>query len=180
MKKLLIIPVLAVLAFTLTGCSEAMNTTAQVEQTLTEENQKRLLANQPPPKLDYSLERENLIKRTNLWNDANKISYIYLINYGKVMAFYTIKGKVSSVNSQLTNNEQLSTRWSGGDYSSTNGHWMDGVLPSPSEDGSYGTNGDAIFFFTTDGIYVEWAGQYMLADQALKLTTQPELVRQIK
>jgi hypothetical protein len=49
-----------------------------------------------------------------------------------------------------------------------------------SIDGSYGSNGDAIFFFTTDDIYVEWRGDYMLADQPLKMTTQPELVRQIK
>jgi len=60
------------------------------------------------------------------------------------------------------------------------GRVVSGVIPSPAEDGSYGTNGDAVFFFTTDGAYVEWNGSYMLADQPLKLTTQPELVREIK
>ena len=174
-KYLLVIPVLLL---TLTGCSEsAMNTTSQKEQTMTEENQTRLLDRQAPPKMDWSLERDNLIKRTNLWNDKNKVSYIYLLSYGKVMSFYTIKGKVSSVNSQLTNTEQLSMRkfdtYSGDEY-------VQGVLPSPSEDGSYGTNGDAVFFFTTDGAYVEWRGDYMLADQPLSLKTQPELIREIK
>jgi hypothetical protein len=93
------------------------------------------------------------------------------------MAFYTIKGKVSSVNSQLTNTEQLSSRRVERNASY---EYVDGVLPSPSEDGSYGTNGDGIFFFTTEGAYVEWAGDYMLSDQPLKLTTQPELIREIK
>ena len=174
-KYLLVIPVLLL---TLTGCSDvAMNTTAQKEQTLTEENQTRLLDRQAPPKMDWSLERENLIKRTNLWNDKNKVSYIYLLSYGKVMSFYTIKGKVSSVNSQLTNTEQLSMR----KFDVYNGYeYVQGVLPSPSEDGSYGTNGDAIFFFTTEGAYVEWRGDYMLADQPLSLKTQPELIREIK
>jgi hypothetical protein len=178
-KLLLILPILIISTFVLTGCEHegVMNSTAQVEQTLTEENQQVLLKNQAPPKLDWSLERDNLIKRTKLWNDKNKISYIYLINYGKVMAFYTIKGKVSSVNSQLTNTEQLSSRR----IDSPNSYrYVDGVLPSPSEDGSYGSNGNSVFFFTTEGAYVEWQGDYMLADQPLKLTQQPELVREIK
>lgn len=177
MKKLLFIPLIGVVLF-LTGCSDnVMNSTVQQEQTLTEENQKGLLEKQAPPKIEWSLERENLIKRTNLWNDPNKISYIYLVNYGKVMAFYTVKGKVSSVNSQLTNTEQLSSRRieHSGSY-----NYINGVLPSPSEDGSYGTNGDAIFFFTTENAYVEWKGDFMMSDQPLKLTTQPELVREIK
>jgi hypothetical protein len=167
----------AVLLVFLSGCSldktAVTGSTAQIEQNLTEENQNKLLASQPPPKLDWSLERDNISRRTNLWNDKNKVSYIYLVNYGKVMAFYTIKGKVSSVNSQITNTEQLKT---GGNSSS---YWAV-TLPSPSEDGSYGINGDAIFFFTTEGAYVEWQGDYMLADQPLKLTTQPELIREIK
>lgn len=181
MKKLLLIIPLAVGTLLLTGCSDsvAKTSTANKEQLLIEDNQNKLLEVQPPAKLDWSLERENINKRTNLWNDANKISYIYLINYGKVMAFYTIKGKVSSVNSQISNPEALITRWSG-TSESVSGHYIDGVLPSPAEDGSYGTNGDGIFFFTTEGAYVEWAGDYMLADQPLKLTTQPELIREIK
>lgn len=36
------------------------------------------------------------------------------------------------------------------------------------------------YIFTTEGAYVEWKGDYMMSDQPLKLTTQPELVRQIK
>jgi hypothetical protein len=171
-KILLIVPVIALVA---AGCSAdgTEGKTAITEQALTEENQKVLLKNQPPPKLDWSLERDNIIKRTNLWNDANKVSYIYLVNYGKIMAFYTIKGKVTSVNSYVTTSEQI--------VDDPNGSYEVGsvVIESPSEDGSYGSNGDAIFFFTAEGAYVEWAGDYMLADQPLKLTQQPELVQNI-
>jgi hypothetical protein len=146
------------------GCDE--NNTAREEQAATEANQARLLAVQPPPKLDWSLERENITKRTGLWNDPNKVSFIYLINFGKVMAFYTVKGKVSSVNSQITNPEQIASSHQGGFA----------ILPSPAEDGSYGTNGDAVFFFTTDGTYVEWRGDYMLCDKPLKLSTPPTMI----
>lgn len=162
MKKVIVI---AILALTLAGCYDG---TASKEQQMTERNQEHLLDIQPPTQLDWSLERENINKRTKLWNDPNKVSYIYLISYGKVMAFYVIKGKASSVNSQITNPEQL-IRTPSGRY----------LMPSPAEDGSYGENGDAIFFFTTDGAYVEWAGEYMLADKPLKMATAPTLVRTI-
>jgi hypothetical protein len=161
--------------FLMTGCPDGKSSTVAQEQARTEANQQRLLKVQPPVSLDYSLERDNINKRTELWNNENKISYIYLVSYGKVMAFYTIKGKVSSVNSQITNPEQIvQRRYTAGGTRYTH------VLPSPAEDGSYGTNGDGIFFFTADGTYVEWSGSYMLADKPLKLSTPPELVREIK
>ena len=150
------------------GCEDTRNTTAEKEQERTEENQGRLLKSQPPVSLTWSLERENINKRTTLWNEPNKIGYIYLVNFGKVMSFYTIKGKVSSVNSQITNPEQVVRRHRSSGIAVT-------TLPSPAEDGSYGTNGDGIFFFTTDGTYVEWAGDYMLCDKPLKLSTPPTL-----
>ena len=170
---LLLIAFMAVFLFV--GCGESSNSTAAQEQEKTEANQARLLKVQPPESLDWSLEREQINKRTRLWNDKNKVSYIYLVSFGKVMAFYTVKGKVSSVNSQITNPEQITSRWMGANHG-----YIGGTLPSPAEDGSYGTNGDGIFFFTTDGTYVEWAGEYMLADKPLRLATPPALVRRIE
>lgn len=166
---LLLISLVTFTAFV--SCSKFNESTAKMEQKQTEENQARLLEAQPPMKLEWSLERHNINKRTELWNDKNKVSYIYLVSYGKVMSFFPIKGKVSSVNSQITNPSQLVRKHysSGGTY----------VMPSPAEDGSYGTNGDGIYFFTTDGTYVEWAGEYMLCDKPLKLATPPQIVRQI-
>jgi hypothetical protein len=158
---------------------ERWTNTQKKEAVATEENQRRLLKNQPVPKINESTERANLIRRLNTFNDPNKVSYIYLVNYGKVMAFYTIKGKVSSVNSMLTTTEQVVNK-DGNQCEWGNSSGDCYVVSSPDIDGSYGSNGEAIFFFTTDGTYVEWHGDYMLADQPLKLTTQPELVREIK
>lgn len=152
------------------GCSDYEETTVAIEQARTETNQAKLLKVQPPMQLDWSLERENINKRTTLWNDPNKVAYIYLVDYGKVMTFYTIKGKVSSVNSQISNPDQLVRADVYGSGYKTH------RMPSPAEDGSYGTNGDAVFFFTTDGTYVEWNGSYMLCDKPLQLSTPPLLI----
>ena len=171
-KTLILLFLLCIFAV---GCdSKYEDSTAGLEQERTEKNQKRLLKNQPPVSLDYSLERANINKRTELWNDENKLSYIYLVSYGKVMAFYIVKGKVSSVNSQITNPNQVIHK-----SRARMAEWSSHVIASPAEDGSYGSNGDAIFFFTADNTYVEWAGEYMLADKPLKLSTPPQLIRKV-
>lgn len=170
---LVIVGVLCLAVFG-TGCDQKnRDDTSQKEMKLTEKNQARLLVSHPPPALTESQERVNLIKRLTRFNNANKISYIYLIDYGRVMAYYTIKGKVSSVNSLLTTPDQIVDDPFGG--------WDAGgrVVPSPDLDGSYGSNGDAVFFFTTEDVYVEWSGRYMLSDQPLHLSQEPLLIRQV-
>lgn len=157
------------LAFTLLGadCENSIPKTGdstKSEMEATERNQTRLVKAQPPPELSQSLERANLIKRlARLNKDQNTTSFVYLISHGNVLAFYTIKGKVSSLNSLLTTPEQIVwTGWQGGHYESH-------VLPSPDFDGSYGKNPEGIFFFTTDDVYVEWVGEFLWSDQPIRL-----------
>jgi len=140
------------------------------EQMVTEASQANFNKVQPPTTLSWSLERYNVDKRNKRWNDPNKVSYIYLLsNYGTIIAYFPIKGKVSSVNSKLTTNMQVV-----GNYWH-NGTGLVGTVESPSMDGSYGTNGDGIFFFLTDDTYMEWAGQYLLCDNYIKLSQKPIL-----
>lgn len=144
------------------------------EMHYTEANQQRLIAASTMPKPTRSLERDNLIRRYDFLNDQDKQFYIYLVSYGKVMAYYTAQGKVSSTNSRLTQEEQIVRDYSCSEYNGRGCHF---VVGSPQLDGSYGTNGAGIFFFTTDGAYVEWNGEYMVSDFPLKLSTPPELIR---
>lgn len=133
------------------GCQSSSS--AQKEEKITERQQAVHLRVTPPPLLKDSLERRQLIRRLERFNSADKISYIYLVSFGKVLGYYAIKGKVSSVNSLLTNPEI---------------YYVNGaVLPSPDLDGSYGSNGDAIFFFTVNDVYAEWNDRYLLSDKPL-------------
>ena len=135
------------------------------------------------PNLTTSSERKNVAKRAEIFDNEDKISYIYLVSYGKVMSFFTVQGKVSSLRSYMTPTEKLV--FGNGDNCSRN-YEMSGMyepcyeLSAPDIDGTYGENVEGIFFFTTEGAYVEWKGEYMMSDQPLKLTTQPELVREIE
>lgn len=142
------------------------------------EIQNRIVKSVPIPQLETSLERVNVAKRAEIFNQESKISYIYLVNYGKVMAFFTVKGKVSSLRSYMVPIEKVIIG-SGEPCTYTNSERCH-VVSAADIDGTYGENVEGIFFFTTDGAYVEWKGDYMMSDQPLRLATPPELVRQIQ
>lgn len=141
--------------------------------------QKNIVSNVPIPQISTSQERINVAKRAELFNSEDKISYIYLVNYGKVMAFYSVKGKVSSLQSYMAPMQKI-IRADGSSCSEYGSPSSCFTVDAPDIDGTYGENVDGIFFFTTEGAYVEWRGDYMMSDQPLKLTTQPELVREIR
>jgi len=166
MKKLIYLSiVITLILFIFTSCVDGdrvRNTSALDEQTHTEKNQRDLNKVQPPPTITWSLERDNLIKRFKLQNDRSISFYMYVFIEGisDPIGFYQVN-KVSSVNSQLTNTMQLVE----------NTHSYDKyVIPSPAEDGSYGTNGDAIFGFTPEDIYIETNMKYITATVPLHFT----------
>ena len=145
---------------------------ANWEAKYTEKGHIELVKHQPPPDFDRSLERQNLIRRNKLLNDQNEMFYVYLLSHGKVVAKFTAKGKVSSVNSRLTNGEQIvaTEQCINQAYREDEASCYQ-AIESPQIDGSYGTNGNGIFFFTTDGKYVEWNGQYVTSNQPLNIHT---------
>jgi hypothetical protein len=149
------------------GCDEKVNNTAIEEQAQTEKNQTILNDNQPAPRVTWSLERYNLTLRALLMNDRSVTMYMYVFIEGVGMPIgYYIVNKVSSVNSQLTNPMQVvqNSGYQGGQYSE---------IPSPAEDGSYGSNGDAIFGFTPDGLYIEHNMKYIVATAPMPFSNVP-------
>lgn len=167
MKKFLFI-VLPMMFIFLTSEScdvEQENTSAMSEQAHTEANQRDLNARQPAPTISWSLERDNLIKRFKLQNDRSVVFYMYVFVPGIAdpIGYYQVN-KVSSVNSQLTNPLQMVDD-PNGDYSAGST-----ILPSPAEDGSYGENGNAVFGFTPEEIYLEHNMLYMASTVPLRFT----------
>ena len=170
MKK--IVSILLLVAITLcmlAGCdSDYQEQTSDVEKqhSITKELQQ----SQPTPTdIDYSLERYNLIRRAYWVNGQREkalslpcpvekpLGYVVLMLEGVgVVGNYVIDGKVSSLNSFLTPDSEY-YEYSAGETSKKN-NWLADV------DGSYGENDNGIFFFTTDGKYIEWTGTYIYSD----------------
>ena len=183
MKKIIcVIALLLTVCLLFAGCDvEFEDNGSKVDVNNTLNVGANLAERQPTPNdVDYSLERYNLIKRTYWVNGQREkanalpcqivkpLGYIVLFTEsGSVVGSFVVDGKVSSLNSFLTPDSEYyekKTSYRSGytdlsrnvdDYSNK---WLADV------DGSYGENDNGIFFFTTDGKYIEWTGTYLYSD----------------
>lgn len=163
MKKFLSLILAATcLLCVMTGCEEVPTSGTQQNINDTKEITNNLTQAQPTPTdINYSLERYNLIRRAYWVNGQREkanslvckvdkpLGYIVLFAGNTVVGKFIVDGKVSSLNSFLSP-----------DY--TEDHTINTELADV--DGSYGENDFGIFFFTPDGKYVEWTGEYLFSD----------------
>lgn len=176
MKKIISI-LLAAIIFTAT-LSSCVNSGTRQDEANTVAAANNLQSNQPTPTdIDYSLERYNLIRRAYWVNGQREkastlpcqierpLGYIVLFSANTVVGRFIVDGKVSSLNSFLTPNYQYFTQCMDDDGTVGSGNV---ALSVPREladiDGSYGENDNGIFFFTPDGKYIEWTGEYLYSD----------------
>lgn len=171
LKTVILLGIIILGAFLLTGCTTETNTQKDIEKTL--DIGDKLSNNQSTPTdIDYSLERYNLIRRTYWVNGQRErantlvcevekpLGYIALfLENGACAGKFIVDGKVSSLNSYLTPSSDYEKRT----YSSGVGSAVYEV-ELPDVDGSYGSNDTGIFFFTPDGKYIEWTGTYLYSD----------------
>ena len=163
MKKCAVILVLMLLLVSLCSCADSG---ARRDVINTTELADRLQENQPTPNdIEYSLERYNLIRSTYWVNGMREraaslpceverpLGYIVLFSGNAAVGQFVVDGKVSSLNSFLTPDSEYYEK-----NSSYNNRWLADV------DGSYGENDIGIFFFTPDGKYIEWSGDYLYSD----------------
>lgn len=125
----------------------------------------------PADDLRDSLERRNLRERLLRQNDPDRIGYVYFVSFGKFLGYWTIKGKVSSTQSQMNPADDLT-----GDLSDCSGCFESQVLESAGDDGSFGEAERGVFFFTTEGAMIQLPEDaYVYSDQPIMLGNLPEL-----
>lgn len=180
-KRIALVLVLVLIPFVLVGCAYESGSQVDTRNTLNTAN--RLQTNQPTPSdIEYSLERYNLIRRAYWVNGMREkantlpcevdkpLGYIVLFAGNAVVGSFVVDGKVSSLNSFLTPDSEfysgeataVSVVTRAGNISETNYGFVNKWLADV--DGSYGENDNGIFFFTPDGKYVEWTGEYLYSD----------------
>lgn len=175
MKKIIPIFLIAVLLL-FAGCKiEENGSRSDTKSTIEVAN--NLQSNQPTPTdINYSLERYNLIRRTYWVNGQREkantlpceiekpLGYIVLFTGSTVVGKFVVDGKVSSLNSFLTPDSEYYEKIATGGSGTYNNRWLADV------DGSYGENDNGIFFFTPDGKYIEWTGDYLYSDIPFEVT----------
>ena len=174
-KIFVLVMILMTLIATFTTCHAGWFTpsSSEVDIHATEKVAEGLASRQPTPTdIDFSLERYNLMQRAYWVNGqrekANSLvcavqkpfGYIILFAGNAPVSRFIVDGKVSSLNSYLTPSAY--------DEYYSNGGVL--TIEMPDADGSYGENDSGIFFFTVDGNYVEWTGEYLYSDIPIEIS----------
>ena len=123
----------------------------------------------PPPKAtDYCNESQSLackmvIERYKFLNNANQYGYFYGFMQGHAdpVVLYVVKGSVFPVSDQVTPPDYQTQCDDNQSYACAV------VLQKQQPDGTWGTNGNAMFGYTADGNYFEWLGAYAYSSQPL-------------
>lgn len=169
--KVLIIALVAVMAMGIfVGCDGLSEAEKDRQKILGTGNE--FVTNQPTPTdIGYSLERYNLIRRAYWINGQREkainlpceivkpLGYVILFTAsGSVVGRFIVDGKVTCLNTYLTPLSEYYEKNGSSSSGTYRNEWM------PDVDGCFGENIDGIFFFTTDGRYVEWTGDYIYSD----------------
>lgn len=133
------------LSLVLSGCGDSRS-----NERLQEQNQTTIKGD--------SLEKSNLKEKLERENDPTAVRYVYLMNFGQIVGYYVIKGKVSSAGSQIAPEMEV-------DFHS----YGNVVLDSKQDDGTYGQGDPGIFFFTADGTMVSTSLDYVEADAPMPI-----------
>lgn len=176
MRKIRSITAVALAVAALFAISACDDTTTDREkaQAVSGEQQRKYDRAVPFPAgdLNYPLDRANLAEYLKRNNDPKRESYVYLLSMdAKVIAYYAIKGKVTSVSSQMLPVDDIQHPCGYREcYLTTD---------SAGDDGTYGGNEPGIFFFTTDGTLVTWTGDYIQSDRPMDIKTPVSLIAKV-
>lgn len=111
-------------------------------------------------------EIDNIKRRLELTSDPGAVGFIVLLNQsGQPIAYYGVKGKVTSSGKRLTRADEI---WSTAS--------SEGIRGAASDEGTFGSSDPYIYFWTAEGRYVQWSGEYIYSDKPLRLSVKPLVV----
>lgn len=108
-------------------------------------------------------ERENIVSRLKLTANPGLLGFIVLQNeMGQALLYEGVKGKITSGSKRLTKPQHFDC-WNSGCAS----------VPAPSDEGTFGTSGEYVYYWNTQGAYRQWNGKYFYSDKPFRLSTPP-------
>lgn len=118
-------------------------------------------------------EIDNIRNRLELTANPGLLGFVVLLNEtGQPVMSVAVKGKITSGSKRLTDPKTI--------VKTSNGNMGDNmaVTDSPSDEGTFGSSGEYIFFWTTAGQYIQWNGKYLYSDKPFRLSVEPIVVSQ--
>lgn len=160
MKKYLILAALLPVTLMLGGCPETVATNKTQQAT-------KAKAAAESIRFTENAEIDNIKKRIELTASPGLLGYILLLNNaGQPIMYEGVVGKVTSGSKRLTAPMQ---EWSTMGQSNPLG-------PSPSDEGTWGTSNEFIFYWNTAGQYRQWNGMYLYSDKPFRLSVEPLVI----
>lgn len=163
---LVLLVIIAFMAFTLTSCIE--ESTVSVEQQ--QMNKKKeaaaaLMEKQGTTTISFSMDRYLHIQKLERFNDPNKMTYCYLFLMNGQVLEMSIVGKMASSGKRLTRTHQRLEDWDCGS------HYCDQWAEAPDEMGMYGpSSGGGKLAMTTFGSMLEIGGFFSYIYSEVPLT----------
>lgn len=128
----------------------------------------------PSDELTTSLELQNQRRKLLRFNEGEKAGWIHLFLPGVgLVGTFTVLGKVSSCQSSMTSNVGVFLGTGANGYPAGDNVAVD----NPGDDISFGPNEDGVFWFTQEGIYMNWHGPYLYVDTELDVQLTPGLIQ---
>lgn len=131
-------------------------------------NQQAAVAQQAANSIAFTenAEIENIKRRLELTSRVGALGYIVLLNEsGQPIYYAAVKGKVTSGSKRLTEPDRTH---------STLEKLV--IRAAPSDEGTYGSSGEYVFFWTQSGQYIQWNGKYFYSDKPIRLKVEPLVV----
>jgi hypothetical protein len=120
-------------------------------------------------------EIDNIKARLQLTADPGLVGFVVLLNeMGQPVMYTGVKGKITSGSKRLTRTDEYSCETARG------GGYTCDFRPSASDEGTYGSSNPYIFFWTPEGQYVQWSGEYLYSDKPIRLSSDPLIVTQVQ
>lgn len=115
-------------------------------------------------------EIDNIKRRLQETSSPGKIGFIMLLNdAGQPIMYASVKGKLTSSGKRLTAPVRK-LRWDCG------ANICDHESPAPADEGTWGHSDNYVYFWTVDGQYYQWSGQYLYSDKPFRLKVDPLVI----
>lgn len=113
-------------------------------------------------------EIDNIKARLTLTSNPGLTGFVLLMNeMGQPIMYVGVKGKITSGSKRLTEPDRY---WTNSQSA--------GIRAGSSDEGTFGSSGEYVFFWTTDGQYIQWNGKYLYSDKPFRVKIEPLVVAQ--
>lgn len=150
MNRISMMAAIAVASLSLAGCEKTARDTQAIKGAK--------IAESAMGSAQTNAEQANIGDRLKLTSNPDLLGHIAIVNkVGQVVLYTTIKGKVTSGSKRLTNPSYCP---------GTTGE-------CPSDEGTFGSSNPYVFFWTTQGQYIQTSMDYIYSDKPLRLDEKP-------